>query len=375
MKSIQLRLLNDIVVLGLKLSLTMLAPVLMSIYIARLVAAQGPNTFSSYSIVTFANTAFFVVTSSVLQVLYFLGGRALGQENHHVYRHTIHTGFSGAVLMGIVTGLIGLFAGPIANGLGFNSEVVAAVQWFGPFTAIGTIPALLFVVYRVHASLNHMSGRIASIAIIGSIVAGLSGKSIAALSRQDSIFIVSSILAMMAIVSWLMVFAAWLSLPSIKRPFSTTTSIQQAETVKSTWREFWRYGWPIGVVVLMDSSFRLSSTLAMGRWWIESVPLHSAVVLWLAAGLIIPLGISQAAAQTVSIENARGNFMHRNAARRWCIGIRCVLWVSGRATLLNVFAAEAGSLVLGNSAFLEPQLTKLKQFVLPGSIALVSGKG
>src|SRR2546427_12038679 len=79
-------------VLSLKLSLAMLAPLVMSLYVARLVAQQGDLVFSGYSIVSSTNMALFIVASSFLQVLFFLGGPALGNGDALDYRLSILAG-------------------------------------------------------------------------------------------------------------------------------------------------------------------------------------------------------------------------------------------------------------------------------------------
>ena len=61
--------------LSVKLSLAMLAPLLMSLYVARLVAQQGDLIFSGYSIVSSTNMALFIIASSLFWASFFASSK------------------------------------------------------------------------------------------------------------------------------------------------------------------------------------------------------------------------------------------------------------------------------------------------------------
>src|SRR2546427_5225365 len=140
--------LGPMALLSLKLSLAMLAPLLMSLYVARLVAQQGDLVFSGYSIVNSTNMALFIVGSSFLQVLFYLGGRALGSGDALEYRLSIRAGFRYAMAMGLGATMLSALIGAVLMVLGFDRELVSLVLWQGPVAALGLVPTQLLVVYR-----------------------------------------------------------------------------------------------------------------------------------------------------------------------------------------------------------------------------------
>lgn len=357
----------SMVLLSAKLALVMLAPLLMSLYVARVVAEQGHLVFSGYSIVTLTNTALFIVASSFLQVLYFLGGRALGHGDPQAYRASIRAGLLCAIAMGLATALISAFIGPMLAVLGFDRELVAAALWQGPAAAAGALPMLLLVVYRVHASLIGRANDVAVLAIVGALGGGAAATWIAQWEPAQPAWVAVAVLLALAGANWGVLGAAWLRL----RTAGPSPAVRAGGGAALPWKDLWYFGWPIGAVVLMDNAFRLSSTLAMGRWWIDTVPVHSAIVLWLAAGVLVPLGIGQAAVQMVAIANACGDVAQRNRVAMIALKLGGCYGVLGAAAL-NMFAIPVVNLLLPGADASEESRAMVDSLMLPGGIVLAA---
>lgn len=364
------RILVPMVLLSLKLALTMLAPLAMSLYVARLVAQQGDLVFSGYSIVAFTTTALFIVVSSFLQVLYFLCGRALGRCDPAGYQACIQAGFRSALATGLVASFICALAAPLLSTLGFDPELSSIVRWQGPAAALGCVPLLTLVVYRVHASLQGRANYIAVLAVAGALAGGLAAKAVVELGVGDPESVAVSVLLALSAINWIMLVAAWIGLRSLGKDAPGRTATDTTKPSRP-WRDLWYYGWPIGAVVLMDSAFRLSSTLAMGRWWIDTLPVHSAIVLWQAAALVIPLGIAQASVQMVAIANARGDVALRNRVAWIALALGASYGILG-ALVLNVFAVQAGTLLLPGADLQSQTKAQLAELMVPGGVVLAA---
>jgi multidrug resistance protein, MATE family len=356
--------------LSLKLSLAMLAPLLMSLYVARLVARQGDLVFSGYSIVTSTNTALFIVASSFLQVLFFLGGRALGHGDGLDYRLSIRAGFKFAAALGLGATVLSALAGALLALLGYEPALVSVVRWQGPVAALGLVPPLLLVVYRVHASLNGRAGFVTAVAAGGAAAGAVITTLVARSALLGPEATALGVLAALAAVNWLMLGVAFLGLRSLPVQESGDAAADPVgRKLRLAGREIWSYGWPIAAVVLMDCALTLSSTLAMGRWWIDVLPVHSVVVLWMALGLIVPLGIAQTGVQHVAISHARGDFALRNRAAAAALAMGALYGVLAAFTL-KALAVPAGALLLP-SAVDTPQLqAQLRELMLPGGMVL-----
>jgi len=353
-----------------KLALTMLAPLLMGLYVARLVAQHGDIVFSGYSILSFSITALFIVVSSFLQVLYFLGGRALGSGDPARYRTCIQAGFWSALSMGLVASFICALAAPLFAILGFDPELVSIMQWQGPAAALGCVPLLMLVVYRIHASLQGRANYIAVLAVAGALAGGLVANAVARFGSNDPNYIAAQILLALSTLNWIMLIAAWIGLRSLDERASDRTTAS-LPTPPLPWRDLWYFGWPIGAVVLMDSAFRLSSTLAMGRWWMDTLPVHSVILLWHAVALVIPLGIAQAAVQMVAVANARGDVALRNRVALIALALGACYGILG-ALASNLFAVQAGALLLPEANFQSQTKAQLAELMVPGGIVLAA---
>ncbi|MCW5667462.1 MAG: hypothetical protein KIT35_26810 [Piscinibacter sp.] len=358
--------------LAAKLSLAMLAPLLASLYVARLVAAQGEVVFSGYSIVSATHTALFIVGSSFLQVLYFLGGRALGAGDALAYRHGMRAGRRYAIVFGLATSAICALAGVALQLLGYARELVAVVAWQGPVAALAALPAFLLVVGRVHASLHGRAGFVTAVAAVGAGAAALAATAVVSVGAPGPQEAALRVLAALAAVQWLMLLVVQRGLRSLPLQASGDAAADPVgRRLRQAGRDMWSYGWPIGAVVLMDNALTLSSTLAVGRWWIDALPAHSVVVLWVALGLIVPLGIAQAGVQHVAIAHARGELATRNRAAVAALLLAGAYGVAA-ALLLRTFAVPAGELLLPPAAGGGEQHAFWRSFMPLGGVVLAA---
>jgi MATE family multidrug resistance protein len=356
--------------LSLKLSLAMLAPLLMSLYVARLVAQQGDLVFSGYSIVNSTNMALFIVASSFLQVLFFLGGRALGSGDALEYRLSIRAGFRYAMAMGIAATALSAVIGIVLMVLGFDRELVSLVLWQGPVAALGLVPMQLLVIYRVHASLNGRAGFVTAVAAGGAVAGAVLTTGVAGFARLGPEATALGVLAALAAVNWVMLAIAFFGLRSLPVHESADAAADPVDRkLRQAWAAMWSYGWPIGAVVLMDCGLTLSSTFAMGRWWIDVLPVHSVVVLWQALGLIVPLGIAQTGVQHVAIAHAQGDFALRNRAATVALLLGVGYGVLA-AVVLAVLAVPAGALLLPSAVGTPQTQVLLRELMLPGGMVL-----
>jgi MATE family multidrug resistance protein len=128
-------------------------------------------------------------------------------------------------------------------------------------------------------------------------------------------------------------------------------------------------GWPIGAVVLLDSLTLLVSQLLVGRFWLEAVPVHAVVVLWTSMGLVIPLGIAQAAVQHVAVHHSRNDWRARN---RVAVASLALGGLYG-AVALGLFAGapvSLGAVLLGAPAFEQASQALLRQIMPLGGVVL-----
>jgi multidrug resistance protein, MATE family len=358
--------------LAAKLSLAMLAPLLLSLYLARLVAAQGELVFSGYSIVSATHTALFIVGSSFLQVLYFLGGRALGAGDALAYRHGMRAGLGHAKLIAWFTAGVCVLAGAVLHVLGYAPELVAVVVWLGPMAALTTMPAFLLVVWRVHASLNGRAGFVTSVAAAGAGVGAVVATAAVGLDSPGPLEAAMRVLATLAAVQWGMLAVVHWGLRGLPLHHAGDAAADPVgRRLRQAGREMWTYGWPIGAVVLMDNALTLSSTLAIGRWWIDALPAHSVVVLWVALGLIVPLGIAQAGVQHVAIAHARGDVASRNRGAVAALVLAAGYGVAA-ALLMRALAVPAGELLLPPSVGGQAQHALWHSFMPLGGIVLAA---
>ncbi|HEY1586099.1 MAG TPA: MATE family efflux transporter, partial [Polyangia bacterium] len=132
-------------------------------------------------------------------------------------------------------------------------------------------------------------------------------------------------------------------------------------------------GWPIGAVVFLDSFASLTSSLLVGRYWVEALPFHAIALLWVMIGLVVPLGLSQAVVQSVTVSHARGD---RSARNRAVAGGLAIGAAYGLVALLvfKLAPLRLGGLLLGAAA-LEPATRSRLVEIMPWAGALLAFQG
>ncbi|WP_224360661.1 MATE family efflux transporter [Hyalangium versicolor] len=357
-------------VLAMKTVATQVAPLLASLYVASLVAKEAAMTFSSYSLVTSVNLTIFLAASGSLQALYFVAGQALGRKDQSAYDAAIVAGLLLALALGVGSMMLSFAIGAILRMLGMNSDVVALAPPQGAVAAIGIIPALWMAVYRVHASLREKPGIVtlvyatgaASAAIIATATTGLWP----AVLGSTAVRVLLSVSAS----NWLMLLLAALSLrafPDLRpRPGTLTevkAKLRAASAIVAS------VGWPIGVVILLDSLAPLISSLIIGRYWTSAIPVHSIVLLWVSLCQVVPVGLGHAAVQRIAVLHSKGDVINRNRVAVVSLMLGAVFGV----LVIAVFAAipvQLGAVFLGKAAFAPEAQTLLRQLMLPGGILL-----
>lgn len=362
--------LRELVVLSAKLTLAQIAPLVASFYLSALVAAQGATVFSVYSLVTSANLTLFIAASSFLQVLYFVGGRAKGRGAHGEYDAAISAGVVVALVLAAVATALSCGIGVILDALRFDAALVAGARWQGLVAAVGVFPPLLLVVYRVHASLNGRAGFVTLVATGGAAVSIALAAGWVAASPGQPEPAARGVLLSVAAANWTMLLAAAVSLrcfPQLARTGGATAA--GAPTMRESIALICAVGWPIGAVVLLDSLASLVTALLVGRYWIAAVPVNAVVLLWVAMGLVIPLGIAQAAVQRIAVTHAQGDRAARNrlAAGALAMGAAYGVLACGAFALLPV---PMGALLLHRAAYEPTNQAILRELMLPGGVVL-----
>jgi MATE family multidrug resistance protein len=280
--------------LAVKLSLAQLAPMLASLYLAKLVARHGTDEFSAYAIVTAINITGFIAVTGFLQSLYYLCGRALGMRQPAAYGATLSAGLIWALVLGALCTLISMLAGPAAARAGVAPVLRPYVVQQGLVAATGLLPATLLMVLRVHATMQGGAGLVTAIYVGGGVTAVVAGAALAP-------FGAAGVLCGVAGTNWLMLAAM---LAALRRK---GLRLPPLSADAGALRGVFAMGWPTGAVIFLDSVASLLSIMIVARFWLAATPLHAAVLLCISVGLVGPLGLAQAAVQHVSILHAAGD--------------------------------------------------------------------
>lgn len=356
--------------LSAKLALAQLAPMLASLYLARLVARQGALLFSSYSLVNAINIALFIAASSFLQALYFIGGRALGQDRRANYDSAILAGLALAGCIGMGSVVLSMAIGPILSALDMDRDLVALAGKLGLVAACGIPPVLLLVVYRVHAALNERAGLVALMSVGGTALTLVLAALWLRWGSAGPEHTVLGIAASMVLANWIMLGAAalcWRMLPELR--FGSGALAAARAGIGPALRSLAAVGWPIGAVVFLDSMASLVSSMLVSRYWLALAPLHVMVLLWVTLALIVPLGIAQAAVQRVALTHAQGRLAQRNAI------VRAALLLMAAYSVLIIAAFSLwpfalAQLLLGPQVLAPALLLQLPQMMFLGSVLL-----
>jgi MATE family multidrug resistance protein len=361
---------GELATLSLKLALAQLAPLVASLYLSALVAAQGPMVFSSYSLVTTVNLTLFIAASSFLQVLYYVAGRAKGYAADGEYDGAMSAGVVMALTLAAVGTALSCMIGIILDALQLDAELVAGARWQGMLAAVGIAPTLLLVVYRVHASLNRRAGFVTLLAGAGAALAAAFATWAVWRSTGEAEHAVAGVLLSIAAANWLMLLVALASLrcsPELRR--SRDVAGATRPPLRQSIALMCAVGWPVGAVVLLDSLASLVTALFVGRYWVAAVPVNAVVLLWVAVGLVIPLGMAQAAVQRVAVTHAEGDRATRNrlATVAMAMGV-------GYGVLAVAFFAlvpvPMGALLLHHAAYEPENVAMLRALMIPGGIVL-----
>lgn len=314
---------SGLVRLTASLGFTQLVPLLTSIMLALIVARLGSRWFSSYMLVASINITTTVAAGALFQALFIVGGRALGCERPSDYDAARRATWWIAVVASVAVTVISVLIGPALAALHIDPVLAGTAGDLGRIVAIGLPPALCTMVLRIHAALFGFMLRATVIYAVG----GLSTIAFAMLGSQYG---------GLNMVGAGIVFGNWfqfgLALLLLQSPL-TDTSHMRGEILPPL-RALWHLGWPVALVVFMDSFASSASTLVVARFWPSYVPQHSTMLLAITIGLILPLGLGMAALQRVTIADAsNGPTQAAMVARRamaiaLCYGILVVVAAS-----------------------------------------------
>jgi Na+-driven multidrug efflux pump len=295
--------------LSCKTSLAQLAPLLMSLYLAQLVARAGDVEFSSYSLVLSVNLTVFIAASSFLQSLYYVGGRAIGSRNDGEYAAAMIAGLGISGVVAALCTLTSVLVGPFLDLARVDSQIASHATPLGLAAALGIPPTLILVVYRVHASLRSHAGFVTILLACGAMAAAV----LAAVEISSGRPAGLPVLISLAVANWATLVVAMVSFVIFPRLRLGRVAVAASrDLLASATRVIWTVGWPIMLIVFMDSLASLTSSLIAARYWPAAMPVHAVAFLWLSLGLVVPLGVAQAGLQQVSVANAAQDIRKRN---------------------------------------------------------------
>lgn len=346
--------------LSAKMALVQTAPLLMSVLVAGLIAKHSTQGYAAYALMASFNLPIFIAAASMLQALYYLGGRAIGQGRHEDYDAAMLAGFGFASLVALICSGLSALSSEALSLLGIEPELAQAAHGFGLANAVGLWPALLMVVLRVHASLRQRAGLASGLYVIGALCGIL--LALLAMQAWRGHTAQASEMAVMAVSlsHWIMAalgLAALLGMTPLRLNWRS-----DGPRVRAAFAQLFAVGWPVGAVVLLDSLMLAFAALVAGRYWPQTVPVHSAAALWVTFALVLPLGIAQAIVQHVAVAHARGDLAERN---RRALAAMVLTLAIGILTMLlfAVAAVPLGAVVLGQAAHQPDAAIALRQIM------------
>ncbi len=347
---------KTLLILACKMIVVQLAPLIASLIVARLIAGSGNLEFSAYSLVNSINFTIFIVISGILQSIYVLGGEAIGKQDPKYYGQIMKAGKRLAIIFAVVAIMFSVLIGPALKGLGYDKDFARYSHFFALAACFGIFPSILLIAFRIHASLNQRAGIASTIYLIGS-----SFTIVICLLFYDrfesAIWLTLFIIIIIGASQWLMLLLAFFSFsyyPELKLTKSEASAINHPEPLKV----LYSIGWPIGVVVFLDSFAPLFSSLIVGRLAIEAMPVHSVISLWVVVFAIAPLGLSQSVVQQISVLNGQKNFDARNQTALLAMLLTCAYGVLVYLIFYN-WPVEIGELLLGKTDNNTQQLLKM----------------
>lgn len=358
--------------LSTKMTLTQVAPLVMSFYVARIIGGLSPIAFASFSLVTVINTTVFITIMTGLQSLYFVSGRQLGTDNLPGYRHAIRAGVLVALVMALVSMIISACIGSLTGALGVESEVAERTLGLGYAAMLGMVPIYLMVIYRVHASILGHAGTVTLVYIAGTVIAILAVWLVADRWGYDDVLATELITLTVGASGWVMLFIAIATMLA-KPVLRLATDPDWLKALLTPLKTIISMGWQISAVVFLDSFVFLFAALVVGRYWPEYLPVHSIAAFWVTIWLVLPLGLSLAAVQMVSVYDAKGNQVLRNRVAWVSLTLGAITGIVAIALFWG-YSVGMGELLLG-PAILEGINTSAARLLMPLAGVVVACQG
>ncbi|HFC12694.1 MAG TPA: hypothetical protein ENJ56_07610 [Anaerolineae bacterium] len=355
--------------LSIQLTLAQIAPLLTSLFVAGIIASFGGQVFSAYMLVSTINITTFIAASGLMQALYYLFGRALGRDEPQIYRATMIAARRWVWILSTTCFLVSICIGPITAFAGIDPELSRLAGQLGIISAFGLPPMFSVMLFRIHASINGRAGQVSMLYLIGGIITCCFALAITFFVDLDPSKMVQAIAGALVASNWILALAAWFLVrrpPLVKALHGKVAKIER----QSAFSSVWTIGWPVALVIFLESLVSAISTVVVARFWPEYVPLHSVVLLWVTVGLVIPLGVAQATTQMVSIANASEDLATRNKLAYTAIVIS-IFFGGLAAVIMSLFPAELGTILLGREP-IRAQAGMLEQIMWLGGIMLAS---
>ena len=306
---------RTLVVLAAQLILAQLAPLLSGLVVARQIAGFGGDAFAAYMIVSTINNTAFLAASGLLQSLFPIGGGALGRGDPEAFDAAMAAGLRWTVWLALGCMAVSALIGPLLALVGVEPGLTALAGRLGLVAAIGPGPLLYVMLFRIRASLKGRAASVTRLYLAGAAVSCAMALAVATLVEGDAarrVLLLASALAGLNLL-----LAATAALISRRH----LTARVDRDVVKAAVRLVWRMGWPVATVILLDTLVSAASTVIVARFWPAAVPAHGTVLLWVAVGLVVPLGVSQATMQVVAMAHGRGDHISRNLAARTAVAL------------------------------------------------------
>ncbi len=355
-----------------QMTVTQVAPLIMSFYVARVIGRLSPVAFASFSLVSIINTTVFITIMTGLQSLYFVAGRQLGANDIQGYRHAIWAGIVVALVVAVLSMIISANIGGLTTSLNVEANVAARTLGLGYAAMLGIVPAYLMVIYRVHASIMGHAGTVTMVYIAGTVIAILAVWLVAQKWSYDDVLATELITLTVGGCGWIMLLIAIVTMLTRANlrltadPGFLTALIKPLRTIVSM-------GWQISAVVFLDSFVFLFAALVVGRYWPEYLPVHSIAAFWVTIWLVLPLGLSLASVQMVSLYDGRGNTMVRNRVAWVSLTLGAAAGVIAIALFWG-YSVEMGKLLLGQTIYQGINVTAARQLMpLAGVVVACQG--
>lgn len=338
--------------LGLQIAAAQLAPLLLGIYVARLIASLGGIELSAYSLVSGIAMTAFVAGSSMLQSLYVIGGRAVGHGEHDRYRDGFFAGLQMACALTLLCAAVACAVGPLVRQAGFDPGLAALAATYGQAVAVEFVPAFALLVLRIHAALAARAAIMTAVSLLATVGAALAATWVAAAPPFAWLGAGGSIVLAVGLVNGAALFVAALLMvltPSLRLKSAPMRLVVAARAGRRMARRgLVALGWPIGVIVFLDSLVFASASLMISRSWLAAMPAHAVACLWIALGLAFPTGLAQSAMSGIA------TLPDKYVTERWCVARTALLLAAAygvAATAVMTLCAEPlGRLLLPAAA-------------------------